>query len=274
MSLNIKPYRLSRTFFITSRNYCQEKSIYQRDEEGPQPRMVHGKPYPDWRKPWIQRDGEWTSKFSVFVEKNPNPNILNALSKVPNLTMQDVKEWWASMKVLQEIKNQEFLPKRVAVLGSNLAALHFFTYRACAVRLKGKKEWITGDATNLNLPTQYEEGYFVEAVDCTNFLHNGIRYEGIQNFSGLNFLKWVSLRNNKHVDVWCLDRLAGQNGKSLEHLDIRGCNLCVGGVSALARMSALKTLYITDPGDNLELQAALSVLEEENPKLLIKAVTE
>lgn len=116
------------------------------------------------------------------------------------------------------------------------------------------------------------DGYFVEAVDCTNFHHNGIRYEGIQNLSGLNFLKWLCLKDNKHVDVWCLDRLAGQNGKSLEYLDITGCNLCVGGVLALAKMSELKFLVITDPGDNVNVQTALSMLEQEKPKLLIKAI--
>lgn len=134
MALNLKPYRVYQSLLITSRHYCEEKSIYQRNEEGPKPRTVHGKLYPDWRKPWIQREGEWSSKLSVFIEKNPNPNIVNALSKLPNLTYADVKEWWQSMKELQEIKNQDYIPQRVATLGANLAALHFFTYRGCSVR--------------------------------------------------------------------------------------------------------------------------------------------
>lgn len=72
--------------------------------------------------------------------------------------------------------------------------------------------------------------------------------------------------------MWCLDRIAGQNGKSLEYLDISGCNLCVGGVFALTRMPALKFLVITDPGVNVSLQAAISMLEQEKPNLLIKAI--
>ncbi|OWR45112.1 hypothetical protein KGM_208183 [Danaus plexippus plexippus] len=175
------------------------------------------------------------------------------------------------MKVLQEIHNQKFLTERIAALGSNLAAVHFFTYRQCAVRLKDEKQWITGDITTLNLPDHFVEGYYVEAVDCTNFHHNGIRYEGIKNLSGLNFLKWLSLKNNKHVDVWCLDRLAGQNGETLEYLDLQGCQLCVGCIYALARMPALKYLTVTDPGDNVEVQAALSLLESSKPGLLIAA---
>ncbi|XP_026761434.1 distal membrane-arm assembly complex protein 2 [Galleria mellonella] len=264
--------KISRCFYITSRKYSEEKSVYQKHEEGPKPREVHGKLYPEWRKPWIHRDGEWSSKLSVFVEKNPSPDIMYALSQIPNLTFDKIKAWWSDMKVIQEKQNQKFLPERVATLGSNLAAVHFFTFRQAKVRLRGSSEWIFGDITTLNLPSNYSDGYYVEAIDCSEFHHNGIRFEGLENLYGLNFLKWLSLKNNRHVDVWCIDRIAGQNGKSLEYLDISGCNICVGCVFSLARMKTLKILIITDPGDNVELQAALSMLEQENPQLLIKAV--
>lgn len=138
--------------------------------------------------------------------------------------------------------------------------------------MKDSTHWIMGDATKLDLPSTYVDGYFVEAIDCTNFLHNGIRYEGLENLSGLNFLKWLNLKNNKHVDVWCLDRIAGQNGKTLQYLDISGCKLSVGCVFALARMPALRLLTITDPGDDVHLQAALSMLEQEKPNLFVKAI--
>lgn len=138
--------------------------------------------------------------------------------------------------------------------------------------MKDKKGWIIGDATTLKLPDSYEDGWLVEAVDCTNFLHTGVRYEGLQNLSNLHFLKWLCLKNSRHVDVWCLDRIAGQNGNTLEYLDISGCKLCVGGVFALMRMSALKFLVVTDPGHDITLQAALSMLEAEKPGLLIKAI--
>lgn len=74
------------------------------------------------------------------------------------------------------------------------------------------------------------------------------------------------------MDVWCLDRLAGQNGRSLEYLDISGCDICLGCIQPLSRMTALKYLVITDPGDNVELQAGLSMLEEENTNLMINAI--
>ncbi|CAH2095419.1 unnamed protein product [Euphydryas editha] len=271
MAQKLKPSNFIRSLYITSRNYCEYKSIYERDEAGRQPRKVHGKEYPEWRRPWAQRDGEWTSKLSIFVEKSPNMNVLNAMQKIPNLSFKDIKQWWGEMKQIQEIENQKFLPERVAALGSNLGACHFFVYRQAAVRLKGKKEWIIGDILSVKLPDSYKEGYFVEAIDCSNFHHNGIRYEGVQNLTGLKHLKWLSLRNNKYVDVWCLDRIAGQNGETLEFLNLVGCKLCVGCVFALARMSALKFLVISDPGDNIELQAALSMLEQERPNLLISA---
>lgn len=130
---NRLPTRYYRSFNIVSRNYC-EKSIYQREEEGTPPRTVHGKLYPDWRKPWIQREGEWKSKLSVFVERNPSGDMMNALSQIPDLSFEKVKTWWKSMKELQEIHNQKFIAERVATLGSNLAAMHFLTYRQAAVR--------------------------------------------------------------------------------------------------------------------------------------------
>ncbi|XP_028156391.1 distal membrane-arm assembly complex protein 2 [Ostrinia furnacalis] len=275
MALTSKTSILYRALTITSRRYyCDknEKSIYQRHEEGEKPRMVHGQEYPDWRKPWVKREGEFTSKLSVFVEKNPSPDIMFILSQIPNVTRQKIKDWWSSMKELQEIENQKYIPERVATLGANLAAVHFFCYRYAAVRLKGKTEWIRGNITNLTLPNTFTDGYYVEAIDCSDFHHNGIRYEGLENLTNLNFLRWLSLKNNKHVDVWCLDRIAGLTGKTLEFLDISGCNLCVGGVYALARMSALKMLVITDPGPDIKLQTALSLLEEENPNILIKAI--
>ncbi|XP_068619763.1 ATP synthase subunit s, mitochondrial [Battus philenor] len=270
MALSLQPKTLFRCIFIHSRNYCESKSIYEKHEEGRKPRTVHGKPYPEWRKPWIQRDGEWSSKLSIFVEKSPSMNILHAMHELPNLNMQKIKNWWAEMRTIQEIENQKYLPERIASLGSNLAAVHFFTYRGAAVKLKNSEPWILGDVTSLNLPDHFVDGYFVEAVDCTNFHHNGIRYEGLKNLSGLNYLKWLCLCNNKHIDVWCLDRIAGQNGRTLEFLDITGHQLSVGSVIALSRMSALKFLIISDPGENVEVQTALSILEEEKPELIVK----
>ncbi|XP_049885707.1 distal membrane-arm assembly complex protein 2 [Pectinophora gossypiella] len=261
-----------RAAYITFRNYSkEEKSIYEQDEEGKKPRMAYGKPYPDWRTPWIERDGEWKTKLAIFNRKNPSPEIMNALQNLPKMDFKQVIDWWKSMKDVQELQNQKFLPERVITLGSNLAAVHFFTYRNCAVRLKGSKDWIVGSILDLHLPNTFTEGYHVEAVDCSNFHHNGIRYEGIENLNGLKFLKWLSLKNQKHIDVWCLDRIAGQNGETLEYLDISGCKLDIGCIFALARMYALKMLVITDPGiDNIELQAGISFLENERPELVIK----
>ncbi|KAJ8711811.1 hypothetical protein PYW08_008765 [Mythimna loreyi] len=272
MSLSLKPFRCSRSIYAFNRYYSEDKTRYQIEEEGPKPRLVHGQQYPEWRKPWIQRDGEFRSKLSVFVEKNPSPDILSMMSNIPNLNLRKIKNWWAEMKILQEIENQRFLAKRVATLGSNLAAVHFFTYRDCAVRLKNAPTWISGNMETLKLPDRYTDGYLVEAVDCTNFHHNGIRYEGLQNLQNLKFLKWLCLKNNKYVDVFGIDRIAGQNGETLEYLDISGCNLCVGCVFALVRMKALKFLVLTDPGDDMNMQAALSMLEQEKPDLLINAI--
>lgn len=133
MALSSKTGRFYRPLLVTCRRYC-EKSRYQILEEGEKPRTVYGQPYPEMRKPWIKREGEWSSKLSVFVEKNPNPDIMYTLSQIPNLSVKKIKTWWAHMNQMQEIENQKFLPERISSLGSNLGAVHFFTYRMAAVR--------------------------------------------------------------------------------------------------------------------------------------------
>lgn len=124
----------------------------------------------------------------------------------------------------------------------------------------------------MKLPDRFREGYQVEAVDCSGFCDGGLRYEGVPNLSDLNFLRWLSLKNNSYIDVWCLDKIAGQNGQLLEYLDVSGCNISIGCIHALIRMPALKLLVITDPGEDDELQMGLSILEEINKNLLIKIV--
>lgn len=264
--------RPTRQCYITYRCYCDGKSIHQRGEEGKPPREVYGIPYPEWRKPWIERDGEFRSKLSVFVRRRPNPNILSTLQKLPNFSINMVKEWWADMKELQEVENQKYISQRVEILGSNLAAVHYFTYRGAAVRLKYSNNWLTGVEESLKLPNRFEKGYDVEAIDCSNFSEGGLRYEGLENLQDLPHLKWLSLKNNKLIDVWGLDRIAGQNGSTLEYLDITGCKMTAGCIQALARMTSLKLLIVSIPDDDEMLQTGLSLLEEDNSKLLIKVV--
>lgn len=135
MALILRQKNIYRPICIF-RSYCEgePKSLYEKHERGPQPRKVHGQLYPEWRKPWHKRDGETISKLNIFVERNPSMNVLNAMQNIPNITIKGIKNWWKELKEVQEIVNQKFLPERVATLGSNLAAVHYFTYRHCSVR--------------------------------------------------------------------------------------------------------------------------------------------
>lgn len=134
MTLNLVKRSLYRPIVITSRCYCDNKSIYQKHEEGKKPKKVLGELYPEWRRPWIERDGEWSSKLSIFVEKSPSADILNLMQKVPDLNVKVVRDWWSSMKEKQKEENQKYISQRVEILGSNLAAVHFFTFRGASVR--------------------------------------------------------------------------------------------------------------------------------------------
>lgn len=127
--------KLSQYFvFITSRCYSEDKSIYQQDEEPKKVRHVYGKPYPEWRKPWLERENEWRSKLSVFVRKDSNPNTLLVMQSLPNFNLTVLKDWWKDLKEKQAIENQLYISERVEILGPNLAAAHFFTYRGASIR--------------------------------------------------------------------------------------------------------------------------------------------
>jgi len=48
-------------------------------------------------------------------------------------------------------------------------------------------------------------------------------YEGLQNMRNLVYLKSLDLSNCPLIDAWCLDRITGEFGESLEVLNLSGC---------------------------------------------------
>ena len=51
----------------------------------------------------------------------------------------------------------------------------------------------------------------------------------------------------EHIDEWCMDRITGEFGDSLEHLNISGCRaLNWNGLECVWRLRSLKTLVIKD----------------------------
>jgi hypothetical protein len=49
-------------------------------------------------------------------------------------------------------------------------------------------------------------------------------YEGLQNIRNLIYLKELDLSYSPLIDAWCMDRITGEFGESLEVLNLSGCH--------------------------------------------------
>ncbi|KAI5644887.1 hypothetical protein NE865_03233 [Phthorimaea operculella] len=206
------------------------------------------------------------------VYHNDHKDLPSNPEKPTYLDYKQLNDWNKHNQLLKEIENQKYDTKRVAELGPNLAALHFFTYREAAVKIENHDDWILGNLSTLaaELPHSFLEGVHVEAIDCSHFKRGAIRYEGLQYLAGLDHLRWLSLRNQRYIDVWCLDRIAGTVGTNLQFLDISSCDLNVGSVRALSKLRTLQALVIKYPYHDYNTRVALLHLESESPNLVIK----
>lgn len=136
------------------------------------------------------------------------------------------------------VKDQQFIYDRVATLGPDLSAAHFLCHRNCRVRFKGHDQWT--DITNIGatLPSIYEPGWFIEAIDAAE---TELVYEGFQNLRNLVFLKHLDLSYSLFTDAWVMDRISGEYADSLEYLDISGCpELNANALECIWRLRHLK----------------------------------
>ncbi len=143
--------------------------------------------------------------------------------------------------------SQSFVLERLTKLGPDLAAAHFLIARGCAVKFQGIPGWMRANKKNMTpdtIPTAYEPGLYVEAIDAA---YSQLIYEGLQNIKGLLYLKYLDLSFSPMIDEWCLDRISGEFSGSLEYLDISGCyNVNFNGLECLWRLKKLKVLVLRD----------------------------
>ncbi|KAL0275510.1 UNVERIFIED_CONTAM: hypothetical protein PYX00_003339 [Menopon gallinae] len=92
-------------------------------------------------------------------------------------------EWWRE-RTLQKIRiSQQFIQKRVDMLGYDLAAATFILARGGSIRFEGD-DWIGRKGrTDFRLPLRYEDGYYVEAIDADGM---DLHYDGIDCIRGLS----------------------------------------------------------------------------------------
>lgn len=107
---------------------------------------------------------------------------------------------------------------------------------------------------------------FLEAIDCEGM---ELYYEGLENLRRLKKLRFLSFKNLKTFDDWCMDRVSGSQFESLEMLNLTGTKVTFRGLQALHRIPSLKRLMVDDPYRDTEWKLTLAMLQDIIPELKI-----
>lgn len=229
-------------------------------EEKPPPSLKQ------WRAHYDTGKHKLATKLKIFDRgSRPSTDFIVMMNAPWDVSKNGLTKWWRRKHREMEIYDQRFVKERHQILGSNLAAAHFLVHRGGKVKFAHSPDWVVKDEDDeYDLPQNYVSGYVVEAIDA-----NGINlyYEGLQNISHLNGLKFFSLRGCKPIDDFCLDRISSQYPR-LEHLDVSNCkNVSERGLEALYRMRSLKTLVVTNHHASPAFELTCLMLEDCIPDL-------
>lgn len=116
------------------------------------------------------------------------------------------------------------------------------------------------------MPDRFDAAWTLEAIRCDEM---ELYYEGLENVRRLNHLKFLSFRNVKPFDDWCLDRVSGSEYTALEVLDISGTKVTERGLCALYRIPTLRMLIVDDPQTNKTFEFTCAMLEDLIPEIKI-----
>lgn len=206
----------------------------------------------------------------LFSKRGIGVDFVARLHKTPDFSIEGFKRRRKARIDEERVYDQRYIAKRHGALGPDLAAAVFIVHRGASVKFVGKEEWYKkNEDDETGLPTRYEEGWHLEAIDASE---TELVYEGMENLSNLEHLKALRLCGCPYVDDWCIDRLSLFQD-SLEQLDLSGCTrVTERGLSALYRLKKLKSLtlgYLTHIRD---LNLVALMLEEALPQCEIRGV--
>lgn len=226
-----------------------------------------------WRlKPFEKKDA-WYSKFKLFLQddnEEVKETFITRLQQPIPVKPSSIKKMWTLNAEKQERFLQQFIPERHRILGNDLAAAHFLVYRKGRVRFYGEENWVKqNDYDEVPLPDRYVHGMFVEAIDCEGV---ELYYEGLENLRRLKSLRYLSFKNVKSFDDWCLDRVSGSEFESLEELNLSGTVVTQRGLQSLYRIPSLKKLILDDPYRDSEWSLTIAMLQEIIPDLQIEEI--
>lgn len=120
------------------------------------------------------------------------------------------------------------------------------------------------------MPDRFNADWLVEAIRCDEM---ELYYEGLENVRRLAHLKFLSFRNVKPFDDWCLDRISGSEFSALEVLDVSGTQVTERGLCALYRIPTLRVLIVDDPQVNKTYELTCALLEELLPEIKITSAS-
>lgn len=227
-----------------------------------------------WRKPISEQEGYWKSKLALFASKEFSGGLLRlnpANFKYINFGKVQLR------KSIEKLKfDQQFIERRLYILGSDLAAAHFVVFRGGAVKFANQSEWIRDDEKKNNeyddnLPNSFNPDYILEAID---FSGTNIIYEGLINIENLQELKWLSFAFCPYINNWVIDKISGQHGDTLEYLDISYTNISAHALGALYRFKKLKTLKLYGFSEDSEFIVACNKIKQDFPYLVIMGIPE
>lgn len=224
-----------------------------------------------WRTPIDQV--VWQSKLKVFEPDENVPSTFAVAMQQPiDFSPRGVKNWYIKRKKQLNIAMQGFIPERHEILGNDLAAAHFIVHRGGEVKFLNESTWTKKDENDeYVLPSKYDATKKLVAIKCDNMT---LYYEGLENIRRLEFLKFLSFRNVKTFDDWCLDRVSGSGFNKLEILDLSGTDVTENGLNALYRIPTLKLLILDDPERNTGMKLMCAMIEEAYPDIKIVRGTE
>jgi hypothetical protein len=240
--------------------------------EGRQKELDEDKKSLEWRtKPYDRKD-VWYTKFKLLMDddKEVRENLVVKLQRPMDMRPKSIKKWWKIKNEEQERFLQQYMPDRHRILGNDLAAAHFLLYRGGKVRFFQHKAWIQPViGEEAKLPRTYRADMVLEAIDCEGM---EIYYEGLENLRRLKYLRFLSFKDVKSFDDWCLDRVSGAEFESLEILNLSGTETSHRGLQALYRVPSLKKLILTNPYRDVQWKLTLAMLHDIIPDLEIVEV--
>ncbi|XP_053203144.1 distal membrane-arm assembly complex protein 2-like [Panonychus citri] len=182
--------------------------------------------------------------------------------------LSDLLERARARSKLKDIIAQKFNPKRTGILGPDLAASHFITYRGGRVKFVGSDTWVS---TDIVLPKVMDTAFKVERIDASAC---ELRYEGLDNLINLKQLVHLDLSDNP-LDDWACGRLAChfRNSTKLKYLNLSdNKDVTAIGLQSLIRIPTLETIVITGTkaANYQHLELLMILIQDLNPKCKIE----